>query len=82
MTESGFRVWYDNGIEAGSEWPEYIAERLMSCSVVIALMSKHAQDSQRKTILGAINPSGSLKKSGSNLRYSILVWRARNPRSL
>lgn len=45
LMQNGFRVWYDNGIEAGSEWPEYIAERLMSCSVVIALMSKHAQDS-------------------------------------
>lgn len=45
LMQNGFRVWYDNGIEAGSEWPEYIAERLMSCSAVIALMSKHAQDS-------------------------------------
>ena len=45
LSEAGFRVWYDNGIEAGTEWPEYIAERLMSCGVVIALMSKNAQDS-------------------------------------
>ena len=27
LTDNGFHVWYDNGIEAGTEWPEYIAER-------------------------------------------------------
>ena len=25
MYARGYRVWYDEGIEAGSEWPEYIA---------------------------------------------------------
>ncbi len=45
LNDNGFRVWYDNGIEAGTEWPEYIAERLMSSKVVIAFMSKNSQDS-------------------------------------
>ncbi|MBP3436335.1 MAG: toll/interleukin-1 receptor domain-containing protein [Clostridia bacterium] len=39
LSEKGFRIWYDAGIEAGTEWPEYIAERLMSCSVVLVFMS-------------------------------------------
>lgn len=45
LCRRGFRVWYDNGIEAGSEWPEYIAERLDCCEAVIAFMSQNAQDS-------------------------------------
>ncbi len=45
LIDNGFRVWYDNGIEAGTEWPEYIAERLMSSQVVIAFMSRNSQDS-------------------------------------
>ncbi len=45
LSEKGYRLWYDNGIEAGTEWPEYIAERLMGSGTVIAFMSKNAQDS-------------------------------------
>ena len=45
LTDNGFHVWYDNGIEAGTEWPEYIAERLINCQVVIAFMSRNSQDS-------------------------------------
>ena len=45
LNDNGFRVWYDNGIEAGTEWPEYIAERLINCQVVIAFMSRSSQDS-------------------------------------
>ena len=29
MQESDICLWYDGGIEAGSEWPEYIAERVI-----------------------------------------------------
>ena len=45
LNDHGFRVWYDNGIEAGTEWPEYIAERMMNSQVVIAFMSRNSQDS-------------------------------------
>ena len=45
LQEQGFRVWYDAGIEAGSEWPEYIAEHLESCKVFLALLSQAALDS-------------------------------------
>lgn len=42
MSEHGFRIWYDAGIEAGTEWPEYIAERLDESAVVIAFLSEHS----------------------------------------
>ena len=46
LANNGFRVWYDAGIEAGTEWPEYVAEKLLGSSVVIAFISKAALESQ------------------------------------
>ena len=40
-----FRVWYDTGIEAGTEWPEYIAERLLGSRCVVAFISPNAMNS-------------------------------------
>lgn len=37
LQAQGFRVWYDAGIEAGTEWPEYIAGRLDGCAVFFGL---------------------------------------------
>lgn len=57
LGKRGFRVWYDSGIEAGTEWPEYIARSLEGCSCVIAFISEYAQASQncRREITYAIN---------------------------
>lgn len=41
----GFRVWYDAGIQAGTEWPEYIASHLRDSSAVIAFISEAAINS-------------------------------------
>ena len=42
LGEAGFPVWYDAGIQAGTEWPEYIAEHLLKSSLVIAFISKES----------------------------------------
>lgn len=39
MEKNGVRFWYDDGIEVGSEWPEYITERLASANMMIAFVS-------------------------------------------
>lgn len=39
LQNAGYRVWFDGGIEAGSEWPEYIASHLEGCSCVLTFMS-------------------------------------------
>ena len=39
LEQNGVRFWYDDGIEVGSEWPEYIAERLASANLMIAFVS-------------------------------------------
>lgn len=46
LQEQGFRVWFDQGIEAGTEWPEYIAEHLEKAGSVIIFMSKAAAASK------------------------------------
>ena len=42
----GFRVWYDAGIEAGTEWPEYIANHLLACHAMLAFVSENFDRSQ------------------------------------
>lgn len=37
-----YNIWYDDGIEAGSEWPEYIADKLSESDTVIAFVTKNA----------------------------------------
>lgn len=45
LQKEGYRVWYDAGIEAGSEWPEYIANHLANCSCVLAFISGNFAES-------------------------------------
>ncbi|MBQ9663073.1 MAG: TIR domain-containing protein [Oscillospiraceae bacterium] len=39
LSDQGYRIWYDEGIEVGSEWPEYIAKHLASAGLMIAFLS-------------------------------------------
>ena len=39
LNARGYRVWYDDGIAPGSEWPEYIADHLNGCAVFLAFVS-------------------------------------------
>ena len=41
----GFRVWYDDGISPGTEWPEVIARHLNDCALFVAFMSNSYMDS-------------------------------------
>lgn len=40
LNKEGFRIWYDEGIEWGTEWPESIANHLDGCAVFMAFLSK------------------------------------------
>lgn len=40
LNEYGLRIWYDEGIEWGSEWPQSIAEHLKKSSLFLAFHSK------------------------------------------
>lgn len=46
MRRSGINLWYDEGIAAGSEWPEYIAEKVVNCTRFMLFISNSYLDSQ------------------------------------
>ena len=45
LHEKGWRLWYDEGIPAGSDWPANIAQHMHSCERVIFFLSARALES-------------------------------------
>lgn len=45
LQEEGYRIWYDDGIIPGSEWPENIAMHLNDAAMVIAMISPNSMAS-------------------------------------
>ena len=43
--DKGYRLWYDEGIPAGSDWPANIARHMQDCSGVIYFLSRRAMES-------------------------------------
>ena len=41
-----YRVWYDQGIEIGADWPQVVAEKLLESALVLIFISKNALLSQ------------------------------------
>ena len=41
MQKDGYRVWYDEGIDPGTEWDENIAAHVTGCSFFIAFLSEN-----------------------------------------
>lgn len=46
MKKSGINLWFDEGIEAGSEWPEFIAQKVVGCSKFVLFISNAYLNSQ------------------------------------
>lgn len=40
LQEDGFRVWYDDGIDPGTEWDQSIADSIRGCSYFFAFLSR------------------------------------------
>ena len=45
LSDSGYRIWYDEGIDPGTEWDENIASHVENCYLVIAFLSQEYVDS-------------------------------------
>ncbi len=45
MQKDGYRVWYDEGIDPGTEWDENIAVHVKKCTVFLAFLSQEYLDS-------------------------------------
>ena len=45
LVKDGYRIWYDEGIDPGSEWPEIIAQHLNDCSSFFAFVTNNSLNS-------------------------------------
>jgi hypothetical protein len=45
MQQAGLRIWFDKGVEAGTEWPENIENHLVNADRVVVFMSEAAVSS-------------------------------------
>ncbi len=45
LAYDGYRVWYDEGVDPGSEWPDIIARHLNGCAACIAFISENSLNS-------------------------------------
>jgi hypothetical protein len=57
LRESGFNIWYDEGIEAGSEWREELAKAIEAARLVIYFVTHDSVQSEncRKEINFAVD---------------------------
>lgn len=46
LQNSGINLWFDEGIAAGSEWPEYIAQKVVGCEKMVLFISNAFLNSQ------------------------------------
>lgn len=60
MQKNKFNLWYDEGIEVGTEYSDYIAEHIQGCKVFVCLMDENYIASRycRDEIDFALNHSG------------------------
>jgi hypothetical protein len=61
LAESRYRIWYDEGIEPGNEWPEEVGRALTGCQLFLVFMSQAAMDS--RNVRNEINFASSENKS-------------------
>ena len=45
LHDKGYRLWYDEGIPAGSDWPANIAQHMQNCEKVVFFLSERAMES-------------------------------------
>lgn len=46
MNLAGYRIWYDEGIKAGSVWTDSIASHIAKCAVFMAFHSSYSKESE------------------------------------
>ena len=45
MIDDGYRIWYDDGLRPGDEWPERIGRMLDGCTLCVAALSQKFSES-------------------------------------
>ncbi len=46
LHEAGYRIWYDEGIEPGDDWPQHIAQAVVNCSLFLIFTSPRSAASE------------------------------------
>jgi len=46
LHQAGYRIWYDEGIEPGDDWPEHIAQAVIGCSLFLLYTSPRSAASE------------------------------------
>ncbi len=46
LNSSGYRFWYDEGLEPGEEWPEIVGRKIIKCGQFLVFMSPFAVKSR------------------------------------
>jgi hypothetical protein len=46
LNRDRYRIWYDEGIEPGNEWPEIVGSAVVNCSQFLVFMSPYAAESR------------------------------------
>lgn len=62
LRDCGYRIWYDEGIDPGNEWPEELAVRIVGCRRFLVFLSEAAVKSRhvRNEINFAVKSSKSM----------------------
>ena len=61
LNSSRYRIWFDEGIEPGNEWPEVVGRAVLGCSQFIVFMSPTAVES--RNVRNEINLATSADKN-------------------
>jgi len=61
LHKAGYRIWYDEGIDPGNEWPEEVAKALAGATLFLVFISPAAVQSQN--VRNEINFSLNRQKS-------------------
>jgi hypothetical protein len=61
LNASRYRIWFDEGIEPGNEWPEVVGRAVLGCSQCIVFMSPTAVES--RNVRNEINLATSADKN-------------------
>jgi hypothetical protein len=61
LNASRYRIWFDEGIEPGNEWPEVVGRAVLGCSQFIVFMSPTAVES--RNVRNEINLATSADKN-------------------
>ncbi len=46
LHEAGYRIWYDEGIDPGNDWPEHIANAVINCDLFLMFTSPRSAASE------------------------------------